>query len=168
MLYGICNLSIVPLRLEASDASEMVSQVLFGEEFKILEKEKKWSKIKLSFDGYIGYIDNKQYEEIDEETFNNLSNSIYYYSTEIIDFITTKENDLSTISIGSRLPFYHNNHFKIGTKDYFYDGNVSSENSFFILKRSIFMGWKNSFWYRLFWFYSISLQALWLFYSQRC
>ena len=40
MLYGICNLSIVPLRIEASDASEMVSQVLFGEDFLILEKEK--------------------------------------------------------------------------------------------------------------------------------
>ena len=51
MLYGICNLSIVPLRMEASDASEMVSQVLFGEDFLILEKEKKWSKIRLSFDG---------------------------------------------------------------------------------------------------------------------
>ena len=49
MLYGICNLSIVPLRVEASDASEMVSQVLFGEDFLILEKEKKWSKIRLSF-----------------------------------------------------------------------------------------------------------------------
>ena len=127
MLYGICNLSIVPLRLEASDASEMVSQILFGEEFKVLERELKWSKIELSYDGYIGYIDNKQYEEIDEETFNNLSNSKDYYTTEIIDFVTTKENDLSTISIGSRLPFYHNNHFTIGTKDYFYDGNVSSE-----------------------------------------
>ena len=72
MRYGICNLSIVPLRLEASDASEMVSQVLFGEDFKVLEKQKKWSKIKLSFDGYEGYIDNKQYLEIDEETFKEL------------------------------------------------------------------------------------------------
>jgi len=127
MLYGICNLSIVPLRLEASDASEMVSQILFGEEFKVLEKEKKWSKIELSFDGYIGYIDNKQYEVIDEKTFNNLSNSKHYYSTEIIDFVTTKENQLSTISIGSRLPFYKDQHFTIGAKDYFYDGNVYSE-----------------------------------------
>ena len=81
MLYGICNLSIVPLRLEANDASEMVSQILFGEEFKVLERELKWSKVELSYDGYIGYIDNKQYEEIDEETFNNLSNSKDYYTT---------------------------------------------------------------------------------------
>ena len=72
MLYGICNLSIVPLRLEASDASEMVTQVLFGEDFKVLEKEKKWSKIRLSFDSYEGYIDNKQFLEIDKENFDKL------------------------------------------------------------------------------------------------
>ena len=119
MLYGICNLSIVPLRLEASDASEMVSQVLFGEDFKVLEKEKKWSKIKLSFDGYEGYIDNKQYLEIDEETFDKLSYSKHHYSSEIIDFVTTKENHLSTISIGSRLP--------IGAQDFYYDGSIYSE-----------------------------------------
>ena len=36
MNYGICNLSIVPLRLEASDTSEMVSQVIYGDVFKVL------------------------------------------------------------------------------------------------------------------------------------
>ena len=41
MLYGICNISIVPLRLEESDKSEMISQVLFGEHFEIIEKQKK-------------------------------------------------------------------------------------------------------------------------------
>ena len=29
--------------------------------------EKNWSKIRLAFDNYEGYIDNKQYEEISEE-----------------------------------------------------------------------------------------------------
>ena len=57
MLYGICNLSIVPLRSESSESSEMTSQVLFGEHFKILEKRKKWSKIRLQFDSFEGFID---------------------------------------------------------------------------------------------------------------
>jgi hypothetical protein len=30
MQYGICNLSIIPLRIEPNDTTEMVSQVLFG------------------------------------------------------------------------------------------------------------------------------------------
>lgn len=37
MNYGICNLNIVPLRFENSDRSEMVSQVLYGDLFELLE-----------------------------------------------------------------------------------------------------------------------------------
>ena len=36
-MFGICNLAIVPVRAEASDRSEQVSQLLFGEYFKIIE-----------------------------------------------------------------------------------------------------------------------------------
>ena len=55
------------MRAEASETSEMTSQVLFGEHFTIVEKEKNWSKVKLAFDNHEGYIDNKQFEEISEE-----------------------------------------------------------------------------------------------------
>ncbi len=45
-----------------STFSEVVSQIIYGEEFKILSNNKNWIKIKTSFDNYIGYIKNKQYE----------------------------------------------------------------------------------------------------------
>ena len=35
-------LSVVPVRAEPSDASEMVSQLLFGESFEILQQREKW------------------------------------------------------------------------------------------------------------------------------
>jgi hypothetical protein len=124
LLYGICNLSIVPLRLEDSDASEMVNQVLFGEHFEVLEKDKKWSKIKLLHDNYEGFIDNKQYEEISEELFFKLSNSQQKYSGEFVDFITDNKNRLTTIPIGSHLPFFKNNSFKINETIFSYDGSI--------------------------------------------
>jgi cell wall-associated NlpC family hydrolase len=65
---AIAFLSIIPLRSDASDASEIVNQILFGETFEVLEKTEKWSKIKLSHDGYEGWISNKQYMEIPAET----------------------------------------------------------------------------------------------------
>jgi hypothetical protein len=43
-MFGICNLAIIPLRLEPSDRSEIVSQILFGEHFEILEQQKQKSK----------------------------------------------------------------------------------------------------------------------------
>ena len=41
--------------------SEVTSQILYGEKFKIISKNKNWIKIKVSFDNYIGYIKNKNY-----------------------------------------------------------------------------------------------------------
>jgi gamma-D-glutamyl-L-lysine dipeptidyl-peptidase len=53
--------AIAPLRREASDKSEMVSQALMGEELLILERQQKWSMIRLLNDGYEGWLDNKQF-----------------------------------------------------------------------------------------------------------
>ena len=44
-----------------SEVSEITSQILYGEKFRILSKNKNWLKIKVSFDNYIGYIKNKNY-----------------------------------------------------------------------------------------------------------
>ena len=126
MFYGICNLSIVAIRFEASEKSEMVTQLLFGEHFTILEKHKNWSKIKIFSDGYEGFVDNKQFEEITEDYFEKLSISEPTFSGEIIDFISNSNNDFTTIPIGSRLPFFFKNEFTINTKKYAYDGKVYS------------------------------------------
>ena len=50
MKYAICQVSVAPLRSEARDSSEMVSQVLFGEKLLILEELEKWTKVQLAFD----------------------------------------------------------------------------------------------------------------------
>jgi len=124
MRYGICNLSIVPLRLEPTDLSEMKNQALFGEHFKILEKRKDWSKIRLAFDGFEGFIDNKQYEEISEELYLQLSEEKKQYSSEFIDFVTNAKNELTTIAIGSVLPFFNGETFKINNTSFMYNGKT--------------------------------------------
>ena len=48
---------------KASKNSEVTSQILYGEKFKILSKNREWVKIKSSFDNYTGYIKNKDYVE---------------------------------------------------------------------------------------------------------
>ncbi|HEY8930339.1 MAG TPA: C40 family peptidase [Mucilaginibacter sp.] len=61
MEYGICNLSVVPLRAEPNDRSEQVSQVLFGETFEITEWKDNWVKIVTSIDNYPGWIGRLQF-----------------------------------------------------------------------------------------------------------
>ena len=42
MGFGIADLSIIPMRSEQSERSEMVSQILFGELYEVLEMTEKW------------------------------------------------------------------------------------------------------------------------------
>ncbi|MCB9233659.1 MAG: C40 family peptidase [Bacteroidia bacterium] len=56
----IIGVSIASLRAESRDASEMVSQALFGELLTVLEKAGSWVRVRLVNDGYEGWMDVKQ------------------------------------------------------------------------------------------------------------
>ncbi|MFD2823466.1 NlpC/P60 family protein [Lacinutrix iliipiscaria] len=103
MQYGICNLSIVPLRFEPSDKTELVSQVLYGDYFKVLEQRKSWSKIRLAFDKYEGWIDNKQYVEITQEDYKSLHQEKPILSSDLIEFVQDQNKQLYPITLGSSL-----------------------------------------------------------------
>ncbi|MES2375173.1 MAG: C40 family peptidase [Bacteroidota bacterium] len=61
MEYGICNLAVIPMRAEPSERSEMVSQVLFGEAFEIVEWKEGWAQIVTATDNYPGWISRLQF-----------------------------------------------------------------------------------------------------------
>jgi hypothetical protein len=107
MNYGICHLSVIPLRAEATDTSEMVSQLLYGELFKVIEIRKKWSRIRLAFDKYEGWIDNKQFLDINEEDYKKLLLKPSVLSSDLVDFITTPENQLLSVCMGSNVKATH-------------------------------------------------------------
>jgi len=46
---------------EPRRSSEVTSQIIYGEKFKIFSKNRNWIKIKSTYDNYIGYIENKKY-----------------------------------------------------------------------------------------------------------
>ena len=73
MDYGICNLAAIPLRKEGSHASEMVSQLLYNELYKVLDKKPGWYLIQTKEDQYEGWIQGIQHHEISEAEFQALS-----------------------------------------------------------------------------------------------
>ena len=80
LIHGIGNLSIVPMRAEASDKSEMVSQLLFGELFTILEENEKWFKIETTHDKYQAWIDKKQCRLLPDLYYQKLLTSTRHYT----------------------------------------------------------------------------------------
>jgi len=119
-MFGICNLAIVPIRLEPSDRSELTTQVLFGEHFKILEQTEKWSRIELGFDGYNGWIDNKQFRTISEAAYNLLQQTDPVMNGDLIEYLASADNQLLPIPLGASITALENS--ELNPEKYFFDG----------------------------------------------
>jgi hypothetical protein len=67
MNKGICKYPIVACRKEASERSEMVTQLLYGETFAVLEDTGEWMHIKSDRDHYEAWIDRKLFTALSDE-----------------------------------------------------------------------------------------------------
>ena len=63
MKSNFINSSLTNIYSKPASNSEVLSQILYGEKFKILNKKKGWVKIKTNYDNYIGYIKNDNFYE---------------------------------------------------------------------------------------------------------
>jgi hypothetical protein len=119
MEYGICNVAIAPLRADLAHRSEMVSQVLFGETFEILEQGEDWIRIMTTFDGYEGWLSKLQYVSISSGEGLQLI-SAKATTTRAVVTNALKQNDKSTLLLpfGATLPFYNGADCHIGDVNY--------------------------------------------------
>src|SRR5660397_132961 len=104
MNYGISNLSIIPVRKEPSEKSEMVTQILFGEHFELREEIMGWTNVKLEFDGYEGWVDSKMITSILERTIRKIENSAMAVTSDVITIVPVNEEQNLMLVAGSTLP----------------------------------------------------------------
>ena len=57
------NLPIINLYKNKNLKSKIDTQLLYGDNFKIIKKNSSWSKIKIEKDGYVGYIKSKKFSK---------------------------------------------------------------------------------------------------------
>ncbi len=101
MNKGICNVTVAPVRADSSDRAEIVTEILFGESADILEVNKNWTRIKMHYDGYEGWMDTKQLKPVTDEELAKRKVTIV---TE--DFSSVLTNDGKTLlSMGSEVEF---------------------------------------------------------------
>ncbi len=126
MPYGICILNSIALRLLPQDSAEMISQVLFGETFEVIDFKDNWLKIKLSFDSYEGWIDKKQQMLITNDNYDNLNIKATTFVSDLINVINNSDNDLYTITLGAELPLFSNNKTHLENFEFHYEGSVQN------------------------------------------
>ena len=72
-----CSVSVSPMRAEVSEKSEMTSQILYGETCEIIKTEGLYSKIKMDFDGYEGWVNSSVLKKENSEISKNLVTQNY-------------------------------------------------------------------------------------------
>lgn len=132
MKQGICELPYIPIHSEANHRSEMISQLLFGETFNILEKRNSWIKIELHHDNCCGFIEENVLSIISYTT----DNHIITQTTKL-----QKNNEICfEIPMGSKIPLKidNNNCFSINTNNYrilnFTNMEISDKRKFLLSK----------------------------------
>ncbi len=69
------------MRSDKKDSAEMVNQLVFGEAIEIIDKDANWIFIKSSYDGYEGWIDEKQINYLSQKDHSNwIENSSFLFS----------------------------------------------------------------------------------------
>ena len=92
------NYNIINVYNKKSIKSGLVTQILYGEKFKIISKYRKWCKIKLRNDGYKGYIIKKKFISKFKPTHKVCSISAALYSKPL-----SKYKINNKLSFGSKI-----------------------------------------------------------------
>ncbi len=114
--YAFCKVSISPLRKENSDASEMISQLLFGEIIEILEINNNWTKIITCFDNYEAWTDTKHLISLSEKEVSRFLDG-FTIETELIRDIETPWGK-QIITRGAFVPIDTSLNFNIGLHNF--------------------------------------------------
>ena len=98
MRYGICKLSVVPMRKEASHESELVSELLFNDIYEVIEENDEWVKVRCLYDLYEGWVRKLQHYEISDKEYNECLKKVKYIITSPISYYNNK-----VLSFGSKI-----------------------------------------------------------------
>lgn len=117
MNQGICIWSSVAIRAEASHRSEMVTQLLFGETYAVMETTSDWLKIKTSDCGYEGWLYAKQHYPLSSEEFALNSSSAQYFVRDTFLYVQDTLTHIAfPLFIGSHFPTPTDGVFRLGDK----------------------------------------------------
>ena len=122
---ALCHLSVIPVRADASDKAEIVTQLLFGELVDILEipkSRKNWCQIRCDWDGYEGWTDIRQLQKISVEEAERarLDYALCLDHTAVL----TNNNHFLPITMGATLPCFDGFNCNFGDKHYTFGGQA--------------------------------------------
>jgi hypothetical protein len=156
MKFGICTLSVVPVRTEASDKAEIGTQLLFGELAAITGNRNQWLSIRILDDNYEGWIDQKQIQLISEKEFSRMSKEKFQFTKDLVGILQDDQGNLQPALYGSTIRNANQNQFRLSGRLLTYSGELSEpgqkpetsriiEDAFLFLQSPYLWGGKSPF-----------------------
>lgn len=108
--------SVVPVRTEASETSEQITQMLFGEICTIEERKTRWIRVKLALDGQMGWVDAKMIATLSTDEYKSYSAALkaaVYVAFPMAYAVSENNGQTIPLTAGTRLTNYHNGHFEV-------------------------------------------------------
>jgi cell wall-associated NlpC family hydrolase len=97
----------------------MVTQILFGEPFSILEERGNWLMVRMHFDNYEGWIDRKQAFKVSDEFIEKLNTlPIHIITDKFAECYSKSDSTFLLVGKGGLLPLFAGNTFHLGAKTY--------------------------------------------------
>lgn len=118
MKLGYCHLTVIPCRKQASDTSEMVTQLLFGEPYEILEEEEKWTRIVTFTDKYECWVSNNQIHPCQAEVLQSFTDNCPTVKVPLVPALHVKQGLRVHLTFGAYLHTVNGTKFSIGTDEY--------------------------------------------------
>ena len=107
--------SVVPVRAEASEGSEQLTQLLFAQTCDVLGEEPRWKRIRNDEDGQEGWVDFKMITPMDKKETQEVMRAAGKARVSMPMAYAVSENNGQTFPLtgGTYLPNYENGHFSI-------------------------------------------------------
>ncbi len=134
MSIGISKHPIIPGRIEPSEKAEMVTQVLFGETYTVLEIQKKWILIEISADKYQCWIDKKMHAEFEGDVPQNFLD--IKRCGDALGMVTDGNGRRFHIPCGATLPNYAEGSFTLNNKRFEYEGRIARHDPDSIIRHA--------------------------------
>ena len=110
--------TVTPVRMEPSEGSEQLTQLLFGEVCQVLERLPRWTKIRSTVDGQTGWVDFKMVTSIGDEATGDEAKGIGVVAVPIAAATDMETGEELMLTLGTRLPNYAHGTFEILGKKY--------------------------------------------------
>lgn len=126
MNYGICALSAVPVRAEPTDRAELVTELLFGECYTVLQTQGNWLRIEAAADKYQGWMDFKQHRPVSDSYFTAWGAQDHPRVLDVVQVVSSATTR-QPITLGCRLPFFDGMTLKVGDDNQlFFNGTATN------------------------------------------